>query len=514
MHLRRILVPVLALAAASSAEARPRGPDSTVRIISFSDYHSHAAPFWSEGRPGQGGIARTIAFLREARKEPNTLVVSGGDMLNRDVPAWSDEFGCVEWPWFKGLLDGMALGNHDLDYGLAAFEKCRGTAPFPVLSANLLGTDNRPWLRGRDGRPYLVKSVGGVRIGLFAVAGADVQRLIEPESLPEGARFADPAESARAIVKRLRDEEGVSAVVAFGHQLREEDLALARAVPGIDLVLGSHSHDRSGLITFPGTTTRYIAAHQYLTHLAEVRLRFEGGRLSKIDGKLVAMDAMRPEDPEVATRVVELHNELARRRPERFEVVGKIAAEISDDGLALGESPIANWATEALRQAASAQVFFTTASSIRGGLPPGLLTRETFLSAFPYTNRLVVMQLTGAQVEEWLRASLARLGTPQFSPQSGLRYRVAAGRPSEVQIRATPSDPAAGFVALDANATYRVATTDYQATHATGYREIVSRATGVEKTEIDVHNVLLGAIKTGALKAILDGRHKVPSGGR
>jgi 5'-nucleotidase / UDP-sugar diphosphatase len=284
---------LMVLAAAPAAA----GTRTEVRIVAFSDYHSHAVPFRSEGRPDQGGLARAVAFLKAARAGGDTLVLSGGDMLNKGVPAWSDEHRCVEWPWLDGLVDAMALGNHDLDYGPEAFAACRRGTRVPILSANLVRGDGRPYLTTAEGTPYLVRKVGGVRVGAFAVAGPDVQRLILPANRPPGTRWRDAVESARAVVKTLREREKVQAVVLFGHQARPDDEALARAVPGIDLVLGTHSHHKSGLVTIPGTATRYIAPYQYLAYVSDVRLTFEDGRLAGIDGALVPLDAAVPQDP-------------------------------------------------------------------------------------------------------------------------------------------------------------------------------------------------------------------------
>ncbi|HUP48476.1 MAG TPA: bifunctional metallophosphatase/5'-nucleotidase, partial [Thermoanaerobaculia bacterium] len=59
----------------------------TVTLLHFSDYHSHALPFYSEGRPDQGGIARAIGYLAR-QKRGGALIFSGGDMINRGAPAW------------------------------------------------------------------------------------------------------------------------------------------------------------------------------------------------------------------------------------------------------------------------------------------------------------------------------------------------------------------------------------------------------------------------------------------
>src|SRR2546430_871038 len=84
------------------------GRETRVTILHFSDYHSHALPFYDEGRPGEGGIARAIGFMRREKRR-GAIVLSGGDMINKGSPAWSDKFGCAEWPWLNGIIDAMAF---------------------------------------------------------------------------------------------------------------------------------------------------------------------------------------------------------------------------------------------------------------------------------------------------------------------------------------------------------------------------------------------------------------------
>lgn len=498
------------LALATLAGSGPAG-ERHVRIVAFSDYHSHAVPFRSEGRPGRAGLARAVAYLRQARAA-GALVLSGGDMLNKGVPAWSDEFGCLEWPWLDGLVDAMALGNHDLDYGYAAFAECRRSVSFPILSANLLRANGTAFFTV-GGRPYLVRDVGGVRVGIFALAGPDVQRLIRPAHLPPGTRWADAVETARAVVKALREQERAQAVVFIGHQAREDDEAMARAVPGIDLVLGTHSHHKSGLVTIAGTQTRYIAPYQYLTYVSDVRLTVAGGRVRAIEGGLVRLDERRPEDPVVAARVAQRQRELERRRPERFAVVGRTALELSDAGVAEGESLIGNWATEVLRRKAGAHVFFSTASSFRAGLPPGDVRLEDFYAALPYPNRVASVRLTGAQLLDWLGVSVARRGSDGFSQLSGARYAVCQGRPRDVHVLSDPAAPEKGHAPLDPSASYLVATTDYQARVVEGYARIFAAGQEPKVTAIDVHATLLDALRAAPATARLDGRTGGPSRG-
>ena len=483
----------LAALAVVIASATTPAAEKVVTVIGLSDYHSHAVPFRSEGRPGQGGIARAIAYIKKMRAAGPTLVLSGGDMMNKGVPAWSDEYRCLEWPWLEGLVDVLALGNHDMDYGPEAFEECRGRVTYPILGSNLVREDGTPFLQPR-GKPYVVAEVAGLRVGVFAVAGDDFARIVAKDRLPAGTRWAPALEAARRAVEALRTAEKVDAVVFIGHQLREDDEAMARAVPGIDLVLGTHSHHKGELVTIPGTSTRYVAPYQYLAYLSELRLVFRGRSLARIEGGLVAMDESRPEDPEVARRVGELQRRLVAKHPDRFEVIGELPAELSDAGLSSGPSPIGSWATEACRRAASVHAFFSTASSFRAALPPGPVTVEDFYAAVPYPNTIATAELTGQQLLEWLGLSLARRGSDGFSQASGVRYAVSGERATRVEILRDPGRPEAGYAPLDPEAVYRIGTTDFQAYVAAGYKELFASARNARKTGIDVHATLRAAL--------------------
>lgn len=355
----------------------------TVTLLHLSDYHSHALPFYTdEGE--RGGIARAIGYLR-AQKRAGALVFSGGDTINKGAPAWSDQYGCAEWPWFNGILDAMAFGNHDADYSRATFERCRESVKYPILSANTPGFCG-----------HAVFNVRGVRIGVFGLAGHDFAKLIKEP----GFNFGDPIAAARETVRVLRDVENVDAVVMIGHQDVDDDYAMAKAVPGIDLIFGSHSHLKRDLTQIPGTSTTYISPSQYLTYISRVELDIKDGRVASVRGGLIPVDDSLPEDRRIARRVAKMQRDLERdpKYSELFTTIGKLDAPISTEALA-------KRTIEVMREAVKADVALSTKSSFRGPLPAGNLTMELLLGAMPYENEIVACTMSGAQLRKLLDAA-------------------------------------------------------------------------------------------------------------
>lgn len=401
---------------------------TTVTLLQFADYHSHALPFWSEGRPDQGGLARAVRYLRREKRN-GALVFSGGDMMNAGSPSWSDKYRCVEWSWLNGIVDAMAFGNHDSEYGAGELAKCRHAVTYPILSANTNGF-----------RPYVVLRAKKVRIGVFAVAGPDFSPLVKTP----GLTFSSSVDAARDAVHQLREVEHVDAVVLIGHEHLADDFALARAVPGIDLIFGSHSHLRRDLQKIEGTSTWYISPFQYLTYISRVQLTFDRHQLRDVRGGLVRVDGGMPADAKLARKIDAMQRALERdpAYAAQFRPIGVVPHIIPVD-------EVAKITVETMRAAAKADVALSTASSFRQDIPPGRLTPESLRAALPYDNAILVYSMNGADVQKLLAFGASLAGSDSLA------------------IVAAPES-------LDPARTYRVATTDYLAHVAAGYRDFFS----------------------------------------
>lgn len=504
----RILLTAIVVLLLLSVSPVSAQQDTTITLLHFSDYHSHAVPFYSEGATDTAGVARAVAYLKTYTNDPNALILSGGDMINKGSPAWSDKYQCAEWPWFNGLVKAMAFGNHDADYGAEVFAQCQTQIDYPILGSNVLDNNGQPLFQ-RDGKTYEVFDVGGVKIGVFAVVGPDFERLLKPETMPApDASFADRVKIAQKVVKTLREEEQVDAVVLIGHALYEDDVALAQAVPGIDLIFGSHSHRKEGLTPIPDSDTLIISPFQYLTYISKVEFTFSNGVLSDVSGELVKMSSDLPEDPEIARKVAQMQAEL-EADPDYahlFQPIGEAAVELSTEGQITGEGVLGNFVTDIIRDAANAHLAIFTASGFRQPVPPGEILEQDLLTAMPYKNAVYVYDMTGAQIQELLDFSASRIESDFFSQVSGARFNIVDGQAANVQLLDNPADSAAAYSPLDPAKTYQVATSNYQGLFAGGYKDIFAPAPYTE-TGLDVWDEVRKFIQANSpVTAQLDGR--------
>ena len=416
--------------------ARAACASTTITLLHFSDYHSHVLPFYSEDKASQGGIARAIGYMKREHAR-GALVFSGGDMINKGSPAWSDKYGCAEWPWLNGVVDAMALGNHDTDYGFAAFTKCRAELTYPILSANTNGFQR-----------YEIFTRHHVRIGVFALAGPDFKSLVKTPELT----FTDSVAAAREVVRILREKEHVDLVIMIGHEHTVDDHALAAAVPGINFIFGTHSHEKHALTRIGDTTTWFMAPYQYLTYISRLTLVFNGHDLVSWSGSLIPVDNHMRADKVIATRVARMQRELEHdpQYASLFTPIATLDAALSVDGLGM-------LAVTEMAEAAHAAFAFSTISSFRQPLPPGTVTMEDLRAALPYDNEVVVCTMTGDEI--WKLRSLVR--------EPCVLYSVALWGEN-----------------IEPKKTYRVATTDYAAGAIRGKFNCEPEKTGVRVREL------------------------------
>src|SRR5690349_17764986 len=185
-----------------------------ITILHTNDTHSQIDPLPANDKnAGKGGVARRATLVKRVRKEnPNTLLIDAGDVL-QGTPYFNFYKGEVEYKAMSAIgYDVGTLGNHEFDKGVEDLAKALKFATFDLVSANydVKGTV----LEGRV-KPYVVKTVGGIKVGLFGL-GISPVALITPANF-KGVTYNDPVVAAREVVKTLREKERCSLVVCMSH---------------------------------------------------------------------------------------------------------------------------------------------------------------------------------------------------------------------------------------------------------------------------------------------------------
>ena len=189
-----------------------------------------------------GGLPLLSGYINKVRaEEENVLYVIAGDMVQGSIID-SDFKGTSTMQIMNYLApDVVALGNHEVDYGLPHLLFLEKIANFPIVNANLY---IKPFEK-RMMRPYHIISKAGFDI-LFT--GILTEKTMDSIKLDELIGTFVTLEEAGAEVGKICDafkNDDIDLTIVLTHIGFESDKELAamlRPEWGVDLIIGGHSH--------------------------------------------------------------------------------------------------------------------------------------------------------------------------------------------------------------------------------------------------------------------------------
>ncbi len=478
-----------------------------LRILHYNDFHSQnivSKITKTDSAGGKrtievGGTAVLKAYIDRARAEkPNTLLLHAGDDF-QGSPVCAVTRGGSQIELLELMQpDVMTLGNHEFDYGADTLRALLKHCTFPIVSANL-------WDKS-IGAPfvprYRVLERGGLRIGVIGLAPPELKTL----SLRDNVRDLEVLETdmtVRQAIAELRANFGTEFIVLLSHMGVEEDTAIARRVPGINVIVGGHSHTalfkplRVGdtWIVQAGAKGRWLGVLDLVVNRAQKRIESGWGSLVETRAADVTPD------PVIARAVAA---QEARIDAGFREVLGRLETDWTRSH-GPRESNIGSWQADALRAFAKTDIAFQNSGGIRKDLPAGPITVRDLWEISPFGNEIVTFELTGAQ----LRTALEMQGGKQreFCQVSGLRYTYdRAKAPSDAlqaEVNGAPIDPARR---------YTVATNSFVGGHLHDFfnlpeKDVLVKPAMPALSDRDVFIEAVRAQKT--IRAVTDGRIRV-----
>lgn len=454
--------------------------DFELTIVHANDTHSAAAGI--DGRYAAcreddactGGYARIVEAVEALRKEnPAVLALDAGDFwqgthfFRTGGPEWALA-AMKRMPW-----DAVTLGNHEFDAGCAETVRYVENLPMPVVAANILPNPKCPMSRAPL-KPYVVKTVGGVRVGVVGLANDEGK---EVSAACPATTFADRAEALRKAVSAL-EKEGVRHIVALTHVGYKADVELARAVPDIDVIVGGHTHSVLGnhpdsegpyptVVKHPnGNETLVVQAGRSTRYLGVIRVRFdESGRVTGSTGDLTELKPTMPRDDATET-FVRRSGEAVEKERKRVLATNEEHFYDGLDDCREGECLSGMWTADALLdwgRTFGAQGAFINGGALRAPLPIGPVTHADILDVHPFGNHAAVVAMPGRVILAALEHGLSEpdLKTPRLLQTSGLRYRVNPKRPIGSRVASADILENGLWVPIEPQKTYRIVTTAY-----------------------------------------------------
>jgi 5'-nucleotidase len=446
-----ILVTCLLVAACPTTSTAPQQP-LRLTVIGTNDVHGVFLP--DNRRGGLATLSGYVDAVRAARDEDGgaVLLIDAGDMWQGTLESNLQEGAPMVEAYNAMRYTAAAIGNHEFDFGpigdLAIPEsetddglsslKLRATEMvFPLLSANLVDKSTGELIDWENVSPSTTIDVQGIKVGIIGVVteralvttmAANVVGLgVEPitESVireatalrADGAQFVIVSAHAGSRCEEFNDPHDLSSCFMDGEIMR-----VANALPTglVDHIIAGHTHERIAHIVNGISITSGIAR--------TVTFSRADFMLDRNSGEVLGTEVFQPQSPcpfvnttdgecewdDAKLRIpASYENRSINANPEVMQIAMRATAYAEEKkNEPLGpyletifttegnpESPLGNIFTNAmLAQIAGDISVLNVTGGIRSFLPPGELTFGSVYEAFPFDNRIVVLNLSGSDV--------------------------------------------------------------------------------------------------------------------
>ncbi len=481
------LLIALACSAFRAAEPVAAEPPDEARVeivvLHTNDLHGQAYPqkaIWrdKENPPEVGGLSAVASFLGKEREEASkrgaaTLLLDAGDIW-QGTPEGNLTDGRLVVEWMNALgYQAAALGNHEFDHGQEPLRKLLEASRFPWLAANCRLPGEAPKLGGET-----IIEAGGLKVGIVGLVTSDLKTVSSPRVV-EGVTVEKEEEALRRILPQLRPK--VDVLLLLTHCGVDADKRLAAAFPEVDAIVGGHSH--TGLekgYRDPKTGVLVVQTFGKGSAVGRLTLVYDRAAKKVVEKKAELVSILTADWPAHApTEAI-----LGKYKGEIDAVMAVELGECEHDLLraprgVAGTSPLGNWLTDVMREAAKAEIAFHNKTGVRADIPRGKITKREVFQVSPFGNTLVTMELTGAQVLEELEWSLG--SSVASLEMSGIEGTCDPKAPVGSRVR----EVKVGGEPLDKARRYKVVTNSFLAKGGDGHATF-TKGENVEDTGIDL----------------------------
>lgn len=430
------------------ASRKETGVDPDLTIIHFNDVYDI---FPSESEP-VGGAARFAKLVKDqCQGDCRPLILFSGDCLN---PSTLSAFTKGEHmvPIMNTIgVDVAALGNHDFDFGIEELEKRMAEFQFPWIISNVLDSRTNKPLAGAEESVEL--EYHGMKLGIIGLVEREWLATIPSIDMEQDVVYIDFVAKGRELCEQLL-ENGCDMIIALTHMRAPNDEILASHVKDIHLILGGHDHSphadfvpphgtlllksgtdfrefsvlkvtkRAGNGTVPCTDTVQPTTNETDS---EVDCCARSREDVLVSWKRMYVTSSTPEDEEVAS-IVRNYNDMMGEK-----ILSPLGWTLVDldarfDSVRNSETSLGNLLADVMRLGMGLPIdgALLNSGTIRSDRihTAGQLAVKDLITMLPFTDELVVVEMTGKDLIDALEISVSSWPAKEgrFLQVSGISY--------------------------------------------------------------------------------------------
>lgn len=379
---RRRLVALWLLLFVRALPAQSR-TDASIRpltILHSNDLHAHLLP----NDLDLGGFARLATEVRKEKASCGAcLYLNAGDLVQ----------GTPVSTFYRGLpiyeianllrIDVGTLGNHEFDYGWPSVQQFARIAKYPVLSANVVDSKGV----SITGKPYVIETVGGIRVAIIGVVLGDLVNFVTPQDVAPW-RVLPVVETVRKYAQELRERSDL--IVVLGHIHDEQEArAILQQVPEVSVAVVGHTHTGyKEMMNVGGRVGVLVSSDGVELGRLDLQVDMSTKRLASAEWKKIPIDSKIEPAPDVARLVSQWEGKVSKL----VDVpIGESKRRIDGEELRL-------LMERAVSEELGTDLAFFNQGNLRDVLPQGKILARHVWNIFPFEDRIVVGKFKGSQL--------------------------------------------------------------------------------------------------------------------
>lgn len=275
-----------------------------LRILETSDVHAHLL-----SEDGSGGLVKQASLIKrlksQAASDEIIIAIENGDFIQGSPWAYFLNEEIHQPQALESALDSVGydvslLGNHEFNYGKNFLEKSLSYRKTPIICANILGNDDKPYF----GTPYKILKCGQYKVAILGLTTQYIPHW-EPANHLDGLKFISAVAAAKKFLPLLQQQADFVFVAYHGGLERdlktnqptelltgENEAAALAELPGIDALITGHQHRQiadyiNGIpLIQPGCFGKMIG---------EIKFEIQNGKILSSQPKLLPIEDEQPD---------------------------------------------------------------------------------------------------------------------------------------------------------------------------------------------------------------------------
>jgi 2',3'-cyclic-nucleotide 2'-phosphodiesterase (5'-nucleotidase family) len=458
------------------------------------------------------GYDGLMLYKKELQTKYNhVLLVDAGDHIQGGAVGLLSQGKDIIDIMNKLEYDVVTLGNHEFDYKLERLYNLSKEMNNEYICANFCFRKDKEAIFD----PYRIVKVGNVSIGFIGLVTLQTLTKTYLHSLVDengeliydflnGNKGNELYERVQQQINNLKNEEHVDYIIIISHfgyggdALKEyTSKGLLENLSGVNAIIDGHTH-----LIYNSTwkdednNDIYISqAGTRLSNIGKLTIKTDGTITSEMlsevplfEGYTEYMTVKRDKNRYVDPEMNQFLEDIKASHGDEFKkVVGHTDFDLLGAGnekevMRFEENMLCDLVADSMKHYGNSDVAILNAGSIRNDLLKGDITYENILDVLPFSNKIIVLEIKGAEILNILEFGMRTLPgiSSRFSQVSGIKFKVDDSIPSPVVVNDIESfvkvegerrvyDVYIGNEKLDENKLYNLSVNDYMAEGGDGY---------------------------------------------